>query len=56
MLIIGYEYESALGQKIKKAVICKDEQEYREMKRKIEGNGMEPIEFIEVYNAKRVLR
>ena len=55
MLIIGYEYESAYGEKIRKAVICKDELEYRKMKEKIEDAGLDIIEFCEVYKANKVL-
>lgn len=55
MLIIGYEYESALGNMVKKAVICKDETEYEKMKKKIEDAGLEVIEFIQVYKASAVV-
>lgn len=56
MLYIGYKYESALGKKINKVVICKDEIEYRKMKKKIEDAGLEVIEFVHAYEASTVLR
>ena len=56
MLYIGYEYESAYGTKIRKMVICKDENEYRQMKRKIEEAGMDIITFDTVYKASQVLK
>ena len=55
MLYIGYEYMSAFGNKIRKLVICKDENEYKRMKEKIENAGLDPIEFIQVYEARQVL-
>lgn len=55
MLYIGYKYESSLGHEIKKLVLCKDEAEYRKMKQRIEGAGLEAIEFIEVYKAARII-
>lgn len=55
MLYIGYTYESALGKMVNKVVICKDENEYRKMKAKIEAAGLEVIEFIQAYKASAVL-
>lgn len=54
-LYLAYTYESALGRKINKCVICNDEDEYRRMKDLIESNGLEVIEFIQVFPAKNVL-
>ena len=56
MLIIGYKYESALGKEIQKAVICKDETEYRKMKDKIEENGLDVLEFSQLLKAKDILK
>lgn len=55
MLYIGYIYESALGAKVNKVVLCKDETEYRKMKEMIEDAGLEVIEFIQAYKASAVL-
>lgn len=56
MTIIGYEYESAEGLAIKKAVICENNVEYREMRRKISNAGYKFIEFDEIYDASDVLQ
>lgn len=56
MLYIAYEYESALGAKVRKLVLCKNEKEYHKMKEKIDDAGLEPIEFVCVYNASNVLK
>lgn len=56
MLLIGYRYESAYGTELVKAVICKDEEEYKKMRQKIKDNdSVELIEFTEVYRASRIL-
>lgn len=54
-LYIGYSYESALGKTVNKCVICNSVDEYRRMKEKIDGAGFALIEFIQVYEAKKVL-
>lgn len=55
MLYIGYRYESACGAEINKIVLCKDENEYRRVKERIEDVGYEVIEFDEVIKAGAVL-
>ena len=55
MLYIGYRYESACGAEINKIVLCKDENEYRRVKERIEDVGYEVIEFDEVVKAGAVL-
>lgn len=56
MLIIAYEYETACGAIMRKAVICKDAEEYRKIKQRIEdAAGFKLIEFDEVYKAYTVL-
>lgn len=54
-LYLAYTYESVLGHNIYKCVICNDEDEYRRMKEMIDAAGLATIEFIQVYEAKKVL-
>ena len=53
-MVIAYEYESALGRTIRKAVLCKTEEEYHRVKRSIENAGLEPIVFDYVMESKQV--
>ena len=55
MLIIAYCYKSALGKKIYKAVVCKDADDYRAVKEKIEEADCELIEFNCAYYASEIL-
>ena len=55
MLYIGYMYETASGNTMKKLVICKDEKEYKQMKEKIVEYGMEVIEFAQIIKASSIL-
>ena len=56
MLYIGYQYKSSMGMTINKLVVCENENEYRQMRTKIEDAGYELIEFREAYRAKTVLK
>ena len=53
-MVIAYEYESALGRTIRKAVLCSTEDEYRRVKQAIENAGLEPIVFDYVMESKQV--
>ena len=53
-LVIAYEYESALGRTIRKAVLCPTEDEYRRVKQSIENAGLKPIVFDYVMESKQV--
>ena len=59
MWIIGYEYESALGQKLKKVVVCESIEEYKRILERIEyaerKTDVKRIEFDEVLNSKEIL-
>lgn len=57
MFIIGYEYESLLGIKLKKAIVCKSVEEYRWVKKRLEDGGANIIEFNfdEVYEAESMI-
>ena len=55
MQYLGYSYEAMSGKTIYKLVECDNEAEYNKMKRIIEDTkGTSLIEFIEVYNSKRI--
>lgn len=55
MLIIGYEYKSALGKTIRRAVVCENETEYKKIKERIEDAGLEPIEFCQIIKASVII-
>lgn len=55
MKVIGYQYDSACGCPITKAVLCKTDEEYERIAERIEAAGYEPIWFDEVLSAEQIL-
>lgn len=53
-LVIAYEYESSLGNTIRKVVLCPTEEEYRRVRQTIEIVGLNPIVFDFVIESKQV--
>lgn len=54
MYIIAYEYESARGAKIRKAVVCDTKEEYERIQNTIQNVGYKMLVFNSVLNSKYI--
>ena len=54
MMYIAYEYETALGNTVRKLVTCKTQEEYKRVKARIEEAGLTVITFDLAYSSKFV--